>query len=384
MRIGVIGCGMVSHAYCGTIARAPDLELAALASRTMASAEARAAQYGGVATSVAALLADDAIDLVVVLAPPSLHHSLGRQVLAAGKHLYLEKPLATALTDAADLLTLAATSGLQIGCAPDTFLGEGHQRARALLDGGAIGRATGGSVAFGTAGMEGWHPDPAFFFAAGGGPLLDIGGYYVTQLVDLLGPVAEVSALGATPRTERTARDGSAIPVSVPTSVAGALRFESGALVSLAMSWDVRAHRRPPIEIHGETGTLVLPDPNGFGGATLRGDGGAWETHGEQTERRSPTADQVAQGVAALMRGIDPITGGAVEPATSLRLGDRRGLGVVEMVRAIRAGRIPRAGGALAYHVLETLIALERSCAGEGIVPVASRVARPAAVEEDL
>lgn len=286
IRVGVIGCGMISHAYLGTIVRAEQLELRALASRTMASAEAQAARYGGTAMSVEVLLADPTIDLVVNLAPPAAHHALGRRVLLAGKHLYSEKPFATTLADAHDLLALADTQGLSVGCAPDTFLGDGHQTARRLIDDGAIGRIVGGSIAFGTTGMERWHPDPAFFYAAGGGPLLDIGPYYVTQLVNLIGPIAEVVAIGTTPRATRTvtspAREGETIAVEVPTSVTGALLFENGANVSLAFSWDVPAHRRPPIELYGDAGTMSVPDPNQFGSVVrTTSDGSDWHETGD-------------------------------------------------------------------------------------------------------
>ena len=376
MKVGVIGCGMVSHAYCGTIARDPSLELVALASRTTTSAEAQASRYGGRATSVDALLADPTIDLVVVLAPPQLHHPLGRRVLAAGKHLYLEKPLATSLADAADLLALAEARGLQVGCAPDTFLGDGHAAARQLIDAGAIGRVVGGAASFGPPGMEGWHPAPSAFFAAGGGHLLDIGPYYVTQLVDLLGPVGSVVASGATPRTQREAPGGRAIPVSVPTSVAGALCFDNGALVSLALSWDVVAHCRPPLELYGERGTLIAPDPNGFDGLTrVTEDGERWETTGAASPRRRPDKVALAKGVAALMAGVDPLTGQPVTPETSLRLGDRRGLGVVELATAVRAGREPRAGGRLAYHVLEVLLGLQESIGTGRRIEIRSRPA---------
>ena len=362
MKVCIIGCGMVSHAYCGTIAREPGLELTALASRTMASAQAQASRYGGRATSVEALLADPTIELVVVLAPPQLHYPLGRAVLEAGKHLYLEKPLATSLADAADLLALAEARKLLVGCAPDTFLGSGHAVARDLVCSGAIGRVIGGTVSFGTPGMERWHPDPAPFFATGGGPLLDIGPYHVTQLVDLLGRVSTVVASGSIPRAERSDGAGRVIPVTVPTSVAGALTFAAGALVSLSLSWDVVAHGRPPLELYGDAGTMVAPDPNGFDGPTrITRDGMTWETIGEASVRRRPDTAALAKGVALLMSGTDPITGKAIDAETPLRLGDRRGLGVVDVADAIRTGRRPRADGHLAYHVLEVLLGLERS-----------------------
>lgn len=379
--IGIIGCGMVSHAYLGTIVRSPDLTLKALASRTMVSAEAQAARYGGQAMSVAALLADPQIEVVVNLAPPSMHHALGRRILEAGRHLYSEKPFATRLDDAHDLLTLADARGLSIGCAPDTFLGEGHQAVRGLIDEGAIGTVTGGAIAFGTSGMESWHPDPAFFYARGGGPLLDIGPYYLTQLVNLLGPVAEVVAIGTRPHETRTittpGREGETISVGVPTTINGALLFASGANISLAMSWDVPAHGRAPIELYGTQGSMQAPDPNQFGGATRINSEGEWGTVGEEAPQRKLNPATLAKALQAMGRGIDPVTGEAISPDTTLRFGDHRGLGLLDLVAAIRESRAPRANGHLAAHVLETLLALEASANGAGRIAITSTIARP-------
>lgn len=389
MRIGVIGCGMVSHAYLGTIVRAPDLELKALASRTMRSAEAQAARYGGVAVSVDAMLGDPDIDLVVVLAPPGVHHALGRSVLEAGKHLYLEKPLATTLDDAADLIALAKACGLAIGCAPDTFLGPGHQTVRRMVDDDAIGRITGGAVAFGTHGMESWHPDPAFFYAIGGGPLLDVGPYYVTQLVNLLGPVVAVTAIGTMPRVERMGASptcaGKTISVEVPTTINGALLFENGANVSIALSWDVVAHGRPVVELYGEQGSIAAPDPNQFDG-TLRtaNEGGTWSSVGIEVGRPVLSDTMLAAAVAAMGCGIDPVTGGPIGPDTALRFGDRRGLGLLDLAEAIVNGRTPRASGALAYHVLEVLLGLERSVAEGHHVAIHSCPERPPVVAASI
>lgn len=379
--IGVIGCGMVSHAYLGTIVRSPELTLTALASRTMVSAEAQAARYGGEAMGVEALLADPEIEVVVNLAPPSVHHGLGRRILEAGKNLYSEKPFATRVDDAHDLLALADAQGLQIGCAPDTFLGEGHQTVRRLIDEDAIGAITGGAIAFGTSGMESWHPDPAFFYAAGGGPLLDIGPYYVTQLVNLLGPVAAVVAIGTRPRDTRTittpGREGETITVDVPTTVNGALLFANGANISLAMSWDVPAHGRRPIELYGTMGALQAPDPNQFGGITRIYRDGEWAAIGDEARARKLDASMLATALHAMGQGIDPVTGGAIGPETALRFGDRRGLGLLDLVKAIRDGRAPRASGQLATHVLETLLALEASANGAGRVTIRSTITRP-------
>lgn len=375
--IGVVGAGMVSHAYLGSIARSSDLELRALTSQGMTTARAQARRYGGEATSLDAMLADRAVQIVVNLAPPATRHEIGRRVLAAGKHLYCEKPLATTLSDARDLLDLAAAHGLWVGCAPDTFLGTGAQAAKSLVDAGAIGAVVSGSVAFGTRGMESWHPRPAAFFAEGGGPLLDVGPYYLTQLVNLLGPVAEVAAIGAKPRATRAGPNGD-FAVKVFTTVQGALGFASGATVSLSMSWDIGPSRRPPIELHGDLGSVQVPDPNQFGGAPRLGlDGGDWRWIGEAPTPRPYSAESLRAAVAALEAGIDPLTGAAAGPETAARFGDLRGLGLIDMARRLEAGQPPRASGALAFHVLEVLLGLQQSAASGERITIASRPARP-------
>lgn len=378
--VGVIGCGMVSHAYLSTIVRSPDLTLKALASRTMISALRQAALYGGEAMSVEALLADPDIAIVVNLAPPAVHHALGRRILAAGKHLYSEKPFATRLEDAYDLIALAEAKGLSIACAPDTFLGAPHQATRRLVDSGRIGRITGGAMAFATRGMESWHPDPAFFYAQGGGPLLDVGPYYLTQLVNLLGPVAEVVAIGAAPQASRTVttpgREGQVIAVEVPTTVCGALLFASGTNISLAMSWDVQAHGRRPIELYGDEGSIQAPDPNQFTGAPRVWLDGDWTPREvEPAPKLSETA--IAAFVQKLVAGVDPFTGEPVGPETLARLGDWRGLGLLDLAAAIREGREPRCGARLAVHVLEVLLALQSSATGGGRIRIQSTVERP-------
>ncbi|WP_034160429.1 Gfo/Idh/MocA family protein [Sphingomonas sp. ERG5] len=383
--IGVIGCGMVSHAYLGTVVRSPDVVLKALSSRTMESAAAQAARYGGEAMTTEALLADPGIQFVVNLAPPTVHHAIGRQVLEAGKHLYSEKPFAISLDEAEDLLALAEAKGLLIGCAPDTFLGEGHQTARRLLDDGAIGRVVGGSIAMASRGMESWHPDPAFFYARGGGPLLDIGPYYLTQLVNLLGPVAEVTAIGTRARDIRTitapGREGETIAVDVPTNVNGALLFESGANIALTLSWDVWKHVRAPIELYGDNGTLLNPDPNQFGGAVKVSVGdGDWSVTGDATPAQKFDTAILAKFMAAMKQGIDLRTGRPLGRDTALNAGDRRGLGLLDLVAAVAEGRAPRASGRLATHVLDVLLALESSALGAGRVAIRSRVERPASV----
>lgn len=383
--VGVIGCGMVSHAYIATILRAPGLRLAAVSSRSMASAHGQAARYDCAALTTEQMLADPEIAFVLNLAPPSVHHAIGRQVLEAGKHLYSEKPFATRLRDAEDLVSCARSNGVAIGCAPDTFLGEAHQAARRLVDIGAIGRVTGGAVAMMSSGMEAWHPNPAFFYAEGGGPLLDVGPYYVAQLVNLLGPIREVVAIGSRARDVRLAsspgRTGEIITVEVPTTINGALLFEGGANVAVSLSWDVSRHWRSPIELYGETGTLITPDPNHFTGSCRIGRAeGDWERIGPAMDGPSFNVATLASSVASISRGYDPRSRQPLSALNPLETGDRRGLGLLDLVEAVHEGRMPRASGALALHVLEVLLALETSAIGGGRVPIFSRVERPAPV----
>ncbi len=380
--VGVIGAGVISHAYLGTICRSPELELIAVSSAGMASARAQAARYGGEACSTEAILANLAVDIVVNLAPPALHHSLGRAVLQAGKHLYSEKPFATSLDDARDLIALAAERGLLIASAPDTFLGVAHQTVRRLADEGAIGRIVGGAAIMASSGMEHWHPNPAFFYDRGGGPLLDIGPYMVTQLVNLLGSVVEVTAIGSTPRQTRTvsspARVGEQIAVRVPTTVNGALRFESGANIALTLSWDVVRHRRSAIELYGLDGTLETPTPNGFDGdITLLTPAGPSVVHTAEPGP-APVAQGLTQAIAMLGQGIDPMTGEPVGPASPPLFGDLRGLGLVDLAQAIRDSRPPRASAGLALHVVDVLLALERCAESGGSARIESRTERPA------
>lgn len=389
LNIGVIGAGVISHAYLRTIARSPALKLKALSSLGMESAREQARRYGGVAQSTEVMLADPEIDIVVNLAPPAAHHALGVAVLHAGKHLYSEKPLATCLSDASALLSAAEARALKVGCAPDTFLGPAHQQTRALIDAGAIGRVVGGAAVMASNGMEHWHPNPAFFYSRGGGPLLDIGPYMVTQLVNLLGAVKSVSAIGSMPRYARIVssppRAGERIEVEVPTTVNGVLRFESGADVAMTLSWDVLAHQRNAIELYGLDGTIVAPTPNNFDGdVRLFERAGGWKLAHEGAPALPPAPGfaSLVDAVAALRAGIDPMTGGPLGPASPPLFGDRRGLGLIDMAASIREGREARANGRLAFHVLEVLLALQTSAEDGGSIDIVSRVDRPAAYVE--
>jgi predicted dehydrogenase len=348
--VGIIGCGVISAAYLKAARLFPQIEIRALADLDLGRAQARSAEFGPPACTVAELLADPAVDIVLNLTIPAAHVPVALQAVAAGKHVYGEKPLAVLTEEARRLLAAAEQAGVRVGCAPDTFLGGGHQTARRLIDQGAIGKPFGGTAFLMLAGHERWHPDPDFYYArAGGGPMLDMGPYYLTDLVQLLGPVAKVVAFGTvgrTPRVIRTGpRAGTEIPVECTTHVAGVLQFEAGAVVQIATSFEVWGHKHTPIEIYGTEGSLAVPDPNRFGGEVeMCPADGAWR----------------------------PVAGSHGYADDNYRI-----LGLVDMAVAIAKGRPHRASGELAYHVLEVMVALTGSCEGGGVVAIESRCTRP-------
>ena len=268
--IGIIGCGNISTSYLRLAPLFKGLEVRAVADINMEAAKARAAEFGTKALSVDDLLAAKDIDIVINLTIPDAHYPVSKAILEAGKHAYSEKPLVLTLEQGTTLRDLAAAKGLKVGCAPDTFLGGAHQQARAVLDEGRIGTIIAGAAAVQNHGMEAWHPNPDFFFLPGGGPMLDLGPYYVANLINLLGPVRRVGALANMPSATRTIgsgdRKGQTVPVKTPTNIHALLEFANGATVQLSTSWDVWHHRRSHFELYGTEGTLYVPDPNFFGG----------------------------------------------------------------------------------------------------------------------
>ena len=345
VKLGIIGSGVISDAYLKGAARSKLIAVKACTDLMPEAAAAKAAAYGVAAVGIEEMLADPEIEIVINLTVPLAHAEVSLRAIDAGKHVYSEKPIAATFAEGRGLTAAARAKGVRLGAAPDTFLGAGHQAVRQALDAGRIGRVVAGSACFATHGMETWHPNPVFFYQPGGGPILDIGPYPVTQLVNLLGPVESVTAQTSRGFTTRTVtsepRRGEVIEVGVPTTVNGALGFANGANVAITVSWDVWKHNRLPIELYGTEGTLLNPDPNFFGGTPrLAEQNGEW------------------QDVA-----IDAHPFGA--PNRELRSGamvsDYRIIGALDMARAIREGRPHRANGDLALHVLEVLAALERS-----------------------
>ena len=362
--IGFIGTGNISSAYLKAILGKDGLpgfgvlDVKALSDMRPEAAQARADEFGLKAMSVDDMLADPGIDLVVNLTIPRAHVEVGLKCLAAGKHVYSEKPLGITFAEGQKLLDAAKAAGLRIGSAPDTFLGGAHQQARAVVDSGVLGQLVGGTAFMQCPGHESWHPDPAFYYDLGGGPMLDMGPYYITDLVNLLGPVAKVSAMSSRLRTERTItsepKKGQTMPVHIDTHVTGTLGFANGAIVQIAMSFDVAAHKHVPLELYGTEQTLIVPDPNHFGGSVelrKRGRDEQWT----EVQLEAPYAD-----------------------------GNYRSLGVADMGAAILDKRPHRANGDLALHVLEVMEAFEAAARDGRTVEIKTPVTRPAPLSESL
>jgi predicted dehydrogenase len=347
VNVGVVGCGAISAQYFPTIDRLPGLRLVAVADLDPERAREAVRPYPGVdVLSVAELLADPRVDVVLNLTIPAAHAEIALQAIAAGKDVYTEKPLAATAEDAERVLRAADAAQVRVGCAPDTVLGTGTQTARKAIDDGLIGAPIAATATMITPGHERWHPNPDFYYLPGGGPLLDMGPYYVTSLVTLLGPVASVIGAASRTRSKRTIgsgpRQGEEIQVTVDTHVTGVLVHDSGALSTLVMSFDGTATRASNIEVHGEKGSLVVPDPNHFDGSVQVSGPDGW-------------------------RDL-PVSAGYTEAG--------RGVGLADFA-STPAGQEPRAGGVLAFHVLDVMEALLSSAHTGVAVNVTSTCERP-------
>lgn len=361
MGVGIIGCGNISGAYLKIAPSFRDLEVRAVADANAEAARARAAEFGVRAETVEGLLAASDVDMVVNLTVPAAHYEVSRRILEAGKHAYSEKPLVLTLEEGERLRELAASKNLRVGSAPDTFLGGSHQAARAAIDAGRVGKVLGGTAHVMGHGMEGWHPNPDFFFAPGGGPVLDMGPYYVTNLVQLLGPVRCVVAMAKAGFPKRTIgngpRLGEELEVTTPTDVHAVLEFASGATVTLGASWDVWRHRHPNMELYGETASLYVPDPNFFGGDVELG-----------------TAD----GVEALEAGDHPFGRVNYTFPDGRSFANWRGAGLADMARAVAEGRKHRCDIDLAVHVVDVMTGILRSGEERRFVTMSTTCERPA------
>jgi len=350
-KIGIIGCGAISGVYFEAGKTFEILDIVACADIVPERAKAKAEQYQiPKACTPEELLADPEIEIVVNLTVPKAHFEVSLAALEAGKSVYSEKPLAVTREEGRRLLDAARERGLLIGCAPDTFLGGGLQTCRKLVDDGWIGEPVAASAFMMSHGHESWHPDPEFYYQAGGGPMFDMGPYYLTALVNLIGPVRRVTGSARITFPERTITSqpkfGKKIQVETPTHVAGVMDFANGAVGTIITTFDVWAAQLPRIEIYGTEGSLSVPDPNGFGGpvAVRRAGASEWSQM--------------------------PLTHGYTRQS--------RGIGVADMAYALRSGRPHRANGEMAYHVLDTMQAFLDASATSKHIELTSTCERPA------
>lgn len=350
VRIGIVGCGNISGIYFHNLGSYRSTTVVACADLDLDRAKAAAEKHGvPLALSPDDLISHPDVELVVNLTIPAAHGPVAQQAVEHGKHVYNEKPLTSTRAEAAELLKRAGEKGVLVGGAPDTFLGGGIQTCRRLIDEGRIGEPLAAQAFMLCRGHESWHPAPEFYYQKGGGPMLDMGPYYVTALVNLLGPVRRVtgSVRASFPTRLITSqpKSGTIIKVETPTHLAGVMDFASGVIGEITTSFDVMHARLSPITIYGSEGTLHVPDPNGFGGdIEVRGVGDQDWTH------------------ISLAAGFND---------------NERGVGVLDMAYAIRNGGLARASGALAYHVLDVMLAFEDASNAGKHVDIKTKVQRP-------
>ncbi len=359
--LGLIGCGNISTTYLDLAPLFKGVEIRSVTDLNAELAAQKAESYGIRSEPLDAMLAADDIDMVVNLTIPEAHFEISKKAIEAGKHVYSEKPFVLTLDEGLELVALANVKGVRLGSSPDTFLGGSHQQARALLDAGEVGDIISGTCHIMGHGMEDWHPNPDFFYREGGGPILDMGPYYLTNLVQLLGPVARVQATSSTPYKTRTItngpRNGEEVPVTTPTTFHAILDFASGATITLGASWDVWKHRHDHMELYGTKGSLFLPDPNFFGDVVKMAKPG-----GEIEDL--------------------PLSAHPFHAANQEEKANYRTAGAAEMAQAILEGRPHRCNGQMALHVVEVMTGI--LAAGESGAPVQIKTSceRPAPLAE--
>jgi predicted dehydrogenase len=355
----IVGCGNISDQYLSNLIRFPDLKVLACADIDQDRARSQADKYGVPrAGDLAAVLAMPDVELVINLTIPAVHAAVALQAIAAGKHVYGEKPFALSVKEARTITLAAAGRGVKLGNAPDTFLGAGLQTGQRLIQEDQIGTPIAAKAAFGYAGPDAWHPSPEFLFQQGGGPLLDMGPYYLTALVQMLGPVKAVSGFGCRAEAKRTIGSGpraqEVFDVTVDTQVSALLKFSSGPVASAIFSFDAPAGFQE-LEIQGTKGVVRLPDPNRFDG---------WVSLCKKDEIKTKPHDWLA------IPAEDEWARVAAEGSS-----EGRGMGALDMARALRSGEEPRASADLALHVLDIMESIQASSASEQTVALTTTCA---------
>ena len=361
LRVGVMGCGNISTTYFKLAPLFRGMEITACADLNASMAEAKAKEYGIKAMSPKQMLQSPDIDIIVNLTVPDAHFKVSMEAVKAGKHVYSEKPLTLSLADGLALAKAAAAKKVKVCCAPDTILGGAHQLARKAIDDGVIGKITSGTAVIMSHGMEHWHPNPDFFFKPGGGPVLDMGPYYIGNLINLIGPVKRVAALSSMAYKTRTIssqpRAGEKLMVKTPTNFHALLEFVNGATVTLLASWDVWSHGHAKMELYGTEGSIFVPDPNFFGGDVLATKQG---------------------GAPAVIPAWDhPFSVENQKDGSGAGVANYRSLGLADLADAIRNKRDARCSIDRALHAVEVMTAVIASGNSGKFVSMKTKCTRP-------
>ena len=361
MRLGIIGCGNISETYFESQNLFNNFNVVACADINMEAAKKHAEKYNVKALSVDDILSNEEVDLIINLTIPSAHKEIIIKSLNAGKHCFSEKPLAMNFNEGIEISKLANEKKLYVGCAPDTFLGAAGQKARAIIEDNKIGNVVLGTFNLMSHGMEHWHPNPDFFFKPGAGPVFDVGVYYITQLINLIGPVKSISSISGTATSERTItsepRNGEKIKVETPTTLMGTLEFHNNAKIQFFCSWDVWKHNHSTIELYGLNGSMVIPDPNFFSGDIL--------ISNKEEDWQVVNNDEMSLGIPNKTDNDDS------------KIANYRGIGLSEMIDSISKQRQARCSLELAIHVLEVMEGIIKSSEGKEIYNLITKPVQP-------